>query len=129
MHMKPLSPIALIVGILVVAGFAWLCIHMVGQSTRIDNQGQQYQWDRLVLVFNAVQAMAAAALGAILGVTVQQARVEAAEQKAAANSEDAAKAKAARHMFQGLQPPGAADTQGQKTELEARLEALRAVLN
>lgn len=86
---------------IVVAGFAILCFAMIRAAMTVTPE----QWDHLVVVFNSVQAMAAAALGVLLGTTVQQARVDAANGRAAlaeirraAAEEDQLKAKVARTL-------------------------------
>ena len=86
---------------IVVAGFAILCFAMIRAAMTVTPE----QWDHLVVVFNSVQAMAAAALGVLLGTTVQQARVDAAngraalaETRRAAAEEDQLKAKVARTL-------------------------------
>jgi hypothetical protein len=97
---KP-SRLAITAAFIVVAGFAALCFAMIRAAMTVSPE----QWDHLVVVFNSVQAMAAAALGVLLGTTVQQARVDAAngraalaETKRAAAEEDQLKAKVARTL-------------------------------
>jgi len=118
--MKHLPWYAAVVGIMIFLAFAWFCYDLIEQATTIDNDANRYKWDRLLLMFNAVQGMAAAAVGALLGTTVQQARVETAEQRAASNAQSAAKVAAARELIDGLQPPGGAPDSG--------IDALRRIL-
>ena len=97
---KP-AKLAIGTAFIVVAGFAILCFAMIRAAMTVTPE----QWDHLVVVFNSVQAMAAAALGVLLGTTVQQARVDAAygraalaETRRAAAEEDQLKAKVARTL-------------------------------
>jgi hypothetical protein len=119
-----MTPVA--AGVMVIA-FAVLCGVMLHTGLRLA-ENEQFRWDRALFVFNAVQAIALAAAGALLGTTVQGVRVKDAETRAAGaeadaklNAEDAAKARAARDLIDGLQPPG-----GGKSA--ASVEALEAVL-
>jgi hypothetical protein len=90
----------------VIVCFGYLCQFMLSKSLTL-RADEQFRWDRILMIFNAVQTMAAAALGVVLGTTVQQARVERAEAKADVNATKAAKADAALQLIDGLQPPGA----------------------
>ena len=67
-----LSKTTLIVGIVVLVGFGVLTFYMIRMNSKLP---ADQQWDHLVVIFNSIQAMAAAALGVLLGTTVQQARV------------------------------------------------------
>jgi len=103
----------LVVALVVLVGFGWLCFEMLNAATTLPKD-EQFRWDHIVVVFNSLQTMAAAALGVVLGTTVQQARVDAAQSqasadqaKADANAGEAAKADAARKLITGLQAPGA----------------------
>lgn len=93
---------SLVIGLAVVGAFSLLCWYVVTAGVSFEAPN----WDRLMVVFNSVQAMAAAAVGALLGTTVQQARVDAAEGRAKANEGAAAKVAAARELIDGLNPPG-----------------------
>ena len=109
----------IVVAILILAAFAALCRYLLVEGVPLDPKTQQHQWDRMLIIFNAIQTMAAAAAGALLGTTVQQARVASAEQRAQLNEQDARKADAARKQIGNLQPPGAPG--------DAAQEKLRAV--
>ena len=74
-----LSKTTLIVGIVVLVGFGVLTFYMIRMNSKLP---ADQQWDHLVVIFNSIQAMAAAALGVLLGTTVQQARVDAANARA-----------------------------------------------
>jgi hypothetical protein len=113
-------------GAIILVGFSWLAYFMVGAAGAIG-QDDQFHWDRLLLIFNAVQTLTVAAAGVLLGTTVQQARVASAEARAdAAEGDakgartDAAKAEAARRLIEHLDPPGGGDV---------TLAQLRAVLS
>jgi hypothetical protein len=110
----------LLVALVIFIGFGWLCWFMAGNAVSLG-QDHQYVWDRLVLLFNAVQSFASAAVGALLGTAVQQARVVRAEATAEANAADAEKARSARNLIANLQPPGG----GQSS---APVESIAAVL-
>jgi hypothetical protein len=104
----------LIVGLFVLVGFAWLCAYMVDAGLSLPKE-EQFRWDHLVVVFNSIQTMAAAALGVLLGTSVQQARVdaaqskaEAAETKAETNAKHAVKNEAVRSLLAGSHTEGAA---------------------
>ena len=119
---------SLIVGVLVVIGFAWLCAYMVNASANLPKD-EQFRWDHLVVVFNSIQTMAAAALGVLLGTTVQQARVDAAqskaevaEAKAETNAKHALKNEAVRTILAGGHSEGvAADPAATLRAVEATL--------
>jgi hypothetical protein len=115
--MKSLPWYALVVSVAIISVFGWMCYHMIIQSAVIDNESHRFQWDRLMSIFNVVQAMAAAAVGALLGTTVQQARVQTAQAQAVGAI---AKVEAARELVDTLQPPGG--------EPDSRWVALRRVL-
>src|SRR4051794_21505756 len=72
--MSKLPAYVVIVAVLVIIGFGWLCFELMGAATSLPKD-EQFRWDHMVVVFNSVQTMAAAALGVLLGTTVQQARV------------------------------------------------------
>ncbi|HMI41824.1 MAG TPA: hypothetical protein VK485_11420 [Sphingomicrobium sp.] len=104
---------SLAVGLIVIIAFGWLCYFMIEKS-QVLGPNEQFRWDRLLLIFNSVQAMAAAALGVMLGTAVQQGKVDTAEASAAkaeadakANQSEANKAENARKLINSLQPPGA----------------------
>jgi len=118
----------LIVGLLILIGFGWLCAYMVHASASLPKE-EQFRWDHLVVVFNSIQTMAAAALGVLLGTTVQQARVdaakskaEAAEAKADTNAKHAVKNEAVRSLLAG------GITEGVPSDAEATLRAIKATL-
>jgi hypothetical protein len=71
---------ALAAAVVVVVAFVWLCIAMIHAAKTASST----EWDHLVVVFNSVQTMAAAALGVLLGTSVQQAKVDAARSRAVA---------------------------------------------
>ena len=111
----------------ILIGFAVLCGVMLYSGLNLGKD-DQFRWDRALFVFNAVQAIATAAAGALLGTVVQQGRVATAEGRAAnaeadakLNADEARKAKAARKLLSDLQPPG-----GDRPP--ANIEALVAVL-
>ncbi|TYC78766.1 hypothetical protein [Novosphingobium sp. BW1] len=114
-------------GAIILIGFASLVFYLVSVSGVIGKD-EQMRWDRLMLIFNAVQTLTVAAAGVLLGTTVQQARVasaearaDAAEGNAKAAQSDAEKAAAARRLIDGLDPPGGAG--------DAALAQIRAVLS
>jgi hypothetical protein len=97
---------------IILIGFFGLCYFMMSHGMTLGEE-DQFRWDRLLLIFNAVQTLAVAAAGALLGSAVQQARVASAEARAdAADSSakqaqtDAAKAEATRKLIENLDPPG-----------------------
>jgi hypothetical protein len=119
----------LIVGIIVLVGFGWLCFYMVDASANLPKD-EQFRWDHLVVIFNSIQTMAAAALGVLLGTTVQQARVDAAkskadaaEAKADANAQHAVKNDAVRSIIAGAHTEGvgAADPAATLRAIQATL--------
>jgi hypothetical protein len=119
--MSKLPAYVVIVAVLVIIGFGWLCFELMGAATSLPKD-EQFRWDHMVVVFDSVQTMAAAALGVLLGTTVQQARVDkaksetnAAQARADANAEDAAKAREARKIVTGLQAPGGAPAKSDET--------------
>lgn len=116
-------------GAVILIGFSWLTYFMVSVGTTLGKE-DQFRWDRLLLVFNAVQTLTVAAAGALLGSAVQQGRVASAEARADAadatakiNQTGAAKAEAARSLVENLDPPG-----GTLSHEQTLLEHLRAVL-
>jgi len=120
---------SLITGAIILGGFAWFTYYMVVSASTIGKD-DQFHWDRLLLIFNAIQTLTVAAAGVLLGTTVQQARVASAENRAdaaqsaaTAAQTDAAKAAAARKLIEQLDPPGAA-----ATDRSALLAQVRAVL-
>jgi len=125
-----LSLTTLVVGLLVLAGFGLLCFYMIEVSASLPKD-EQFRWDHLVVVFNSIQAMAAAALGVLLGTTVQQARVDAANSRAAlseekrrANEKDGTKNAAIRRLL-GETQPSARDSGAP----DDTLKAVRAILD
>lgn len=96
----------LVVGLALLVAFGLLSWFMLDKGATLPANAQ-HVWDRMLLIFNAVQTMAAAAVGVLLGTSVQQARVASAERRAEEKEYDAAKAQAARKLINGLQPPGA----------------------
>lgn len=96
---------SLITAVILLGGFAWVTSFMIGEGKTLPAT-DQYKWERLLSIFNAVQTLAVAAAGVLLGTTVQQGRVAIAEASAKANAEDASKANAVRETLNRLQPPG-----------------------
>lgn len=99
-------------GAVILIGFASIAGYLVYVSGVIGKEDQLH-WDRLLLIFNAIQTLTVAAAGVLLGTTVQQARVASAEARAdtaegdaKASQVDAAKAEAARRLLEHLDPPG-----------------------
>ena len=66
-------------------------------------------WARLTLVFGSVQAVAAAAGGALWGASVQQERAVTAERAARSNSRDAARGRALAALVVADEEPGGED--------------------
>ena len=64
---------AIVTGAVILLGFSWFTYFMVSVGMQLD-QKQQFRWDRLLLIFNAVQTLTVAAAGALLGTVVQQGR-------------------------------------------------------
>lgn len=114
---------SLVAALIILAAFAWLCRYLLVKGVPLE-PALQYQWDRMLIIFNAIQTMAAGAVGVLLGTTVQQARVASAEQRAQVNEEEARKAHAARRQMGGLDPPGAPGDSAQE-KLRAVANALR----
>lgn len=121
----------ILTGAIILTGFTWLAYFMISIGSTLGQQ-DQYRWDRLLLIFNAVQTLTVAAAGALLGSSVQQARVASAEARADAadasaktTQAQAAKAEAARRLVENLDPPGTAD---RSPEIRLMLGQLRAVL-
>ena len=103
---------SLITGAIIVASFCWLAYYMATLAASLGRE-DQYRWDRLLFIFNAVQTLAVAAAGVLLGSSVQQARVASAEARAdaaGATSDrlqtEAVKAQLARKLVNDLTPPG-----------------------
>jgi hypothetical protein len=113
----------IVVAIAILVGFGFMCVFML-EKAGVIHDDDQIHWERMVLVFNSIQTLAAAAAGVLLGTSVQMARVASAEGRAQANEADAAKADAARRALRNLQPPGAPAQGSDET-----LRALQAVLN
>ncbi len=123
-----LSQTTLIVGIVVLVGFGALTWYMIFMNSGLP---KDQQWDHLVVIFNSIQAMAAAALGVLLGTTVQQARVDAAharealaEKKSRDNEKEGLKNEAIRSLLgesRALTPETA--------EPAATLSAVRKILD
>ena len=114
-------------GMIVLVGFTVLCVYMIDASRTLAKD-EQFRWDHLLVVFNSIQTMAAAALGVLLGTTVQQARVDAAraqakaaEAKAESNEQHAVKNKAARSLLSGVR--------AQAADAETVLKAVQATLD
>lgn len=119
----------IVTGAVILVGFTWLTYFMVSVGTTLGKD-DQFRWDRLLLIFNAVQTLTVAAAGALLGSAVQQGRVASAEARADAadatakiSQSDAAKAEAARKLVEDLEPPGNAQSGEQSL-----LQHLKAVL-
>ena len=120
---------AILTGAVILIGFSWLTYYMVSMGTTFGKD-DQFRWDRLLLIFNAVQTLTVAAAGALLGSAVQQGRVSSAEARAdaadaaaKANQTEAAKAEAARRLVENLGPPGSTPP-----SMQMLLDHLRAVL-
>src|SRR3954453_14565736 len=123
-----LSQTTLIVGIVVLVGFGALTWYMIFMNSGLP---KDQQWDHLVVIFNSIQAMAAAALGVLLGTTVQQARVDAAharealaEKKSRDNEKEGLKNEAIRSLL-GESRALTAET----AEPAATLSAVRKILD
>ncbi|RJF93494.1 hypothetical protein [Sphingomonas cavernae] len=127
---------SLLAGSVILLVFALLVWIMMTQGMQLE-ENQQYRWDRLLLIFNAVETMAVAAAGVLLGTTVQQGRVAAAEARAADAQTDAksasvtaakatSKLEAARRISEGVDPPGAGRD---NAEIIAAINNLKAVLS
>lgn len=115
---KPMWQIVLayITAIILLSGFSCLCFFMISKGLTLT-ESEEYKWSRMVFVFNAIQAIATASAGVLLGTNVAtrvaNARVadarslaEAASKEAESNKEDAEGARAARKLLDGLEPPG-----------------------
>jgi len=84
-----LSGVALVVAIIVLAAFgalAWFMITEVGAD--------EVTWTRYAWLFASVEAIAFGAAGALFGSTIQRQQTERAEERAAANQDDAEKGRA-----------------------------------
>lgn len=119
----------LLTGAIILAGFLWLAYFMVSFGA-VLGRDDQYRWDRLLFIFNAVQTLTVAAAGVLLGSSVQQARVASAEARADAADttakqvqSDAAKIQAARKLIENLTPPGSG------TPFDTAIVQLRAVIS
>jgi len=80
-------PMAVAVG----AMFIWVAFIIV---LVIGVESDSETWTRLTFVFGSVQAIAFAAAGALFGVTVQEGRVQKAEETAETHAKDAANGRA-----------------------------------
>jgi hypothetical protein len=116
-------------GLIVLVGFAVLCIYMIDASRSLPKD-EQFRWDHLLVIFNSIQTMAAAALGVLLGTTVQQARVDAAraqaqaaEAKADKNQQEAGKNQAVRGLLSGVRAQAAPDPAATLKAIEATLDS------
>ena len=96
---------SLLTAVILLGGFVLVTNFMIDVGQTLPKE-EQFKWERLITIFNTVQTLAVAAAGVLLGTAVQQTRVNSAEASAKANSDDAAKARAAREAIRGLQPPG-----------------------
>ncbi|WP_454258916.1 hypothetical protein [Pseudoxanthomonas mexicana] len=103
---------SLVTAAIVIIGFFWLAYYMATLAASLGRE-DQYRWDRLLFVFNAVQTLTVAAAGVLLGSSVQQARVASAESRAdaaGATSQqlqaEAVKAQLARNLVNSVNPPG-----------------------
>lgn len=129
-----LSVTTLVVGIIVLIGFAALCFHMISVSGSLKAD-EQHKWDHSVVIFNSIQAMAAAALGVLLGTTVQQARVDAAnakatlaEKKRRENEKDGLKNEAIRGLLSDSQALEPQALKREAAEPAATVSAVRKIL-
>lgn len=91
----------LISATVILFGFILLANFMINTGQSLP-ENEQFKWDRLITIFNALQTIAVAAAGVLLGTAVQQSRVATAEEAAKSNADDAAKAKAAREALKGF---------------------------
>jgi hypothetical protein len=120
----------LLTGLIVLVGFVVLCVYMIDASMALGKD-EQFRWDHLLVVFNSIQTMAAAALGVLLGTTVQQARVDSAraradvaEAKADQNAKGATKTEAVRGLLTGVRAQAAgSDPAATLKAIEAMLDA------
>jgi hypothetical protein len=116
---------------IILIGFFGLCYFMMSHGMTLGKD-DQFRWDRLLLIFNAVQTLAVAAAGALLGSAVQQARVASAEARAdAADSSakqaqtDAVKAEATRRAIEEhVNPPGGGQPAMSDEALIAQIRAI-----
>lgn len=87
---------AVIAGAVILIFFGIIAWQMMFYFSGLPQTGV---WDRALVVFNSLQALAFAAGGALLGTTVQQARVNDAVARAKQVEGDADKARAARQIL------------------------------
>jgi hypothetical protein len=125
--------VSYIVAALVITGFFALCFFMISKGLSLT-AAEEFKWSRMVFVFSAVQAIATASAGILLGTSVAMnvangrvadAKGEAQKDRAKAkeNQVDAEKARAARRIIGELQPPGN-NVDSRSTASQAQLDAI-----
>jgi hypothetical protein len=101
-----LSRPAVLVAILVLAGFALFVVFLVAHVDEDD-----VEWTRLAWVFASVEAIAFGAAGALFGSSIQRERAEKAEASAKENADAAANGRALASALKA-EDPGAAEGAG-----------------
>ena len=114
------SIIAAMIIVFLFLGLSWYMLHDVAAT----DPTVQYRWERALSIYNGLQALAAAAAGVLLGTTVQQSNVKAAEARADAAQTGAQKANAAKQVLNSQPPPG-----GAALSNDQKVNAVLSILN